>query len=179
MVFRKILSLAAMSSVLFSGVYVVPQEYDNVVSSVKSKSFGVITQATATLSTNTYTIGGQNVKFRCLSVPKINCTAATPQVNANISESSLKRPSDESLLETFQLDIRVEEDANNWYLCGAGYGGQVWDDSTLTSTTVGSTTNVTYTYKPNSKKEEYYYFTDLANSSAQSYLTVTYSQMCQ
>lgn len=176
---KKIISASVAVSSLFAGVYIVPQEYDNMVNASKSQGFGVITQSTSQLSGNSYTIGGQSVQFRCLVVPKISCTSATPQINANISESSLKRPSTEELVSTFQTDLRVESDTSNWYLCGAGYGGQTWDDSNLTSKTVAGQTQVTYSYTPNSKGEQYYYFTNLSNASTQSYLTVTYNQVCQ
>ena len=173
------ISVVLVSSALVAGVYIVPQEYDNMVLSTKSKSYGVITQATADMSNNSYTIGDKSVKFRCLKVPKLSCTAATPQINANISEVSLKRPSSEDLMTTFQTDLRIEEDATNWYLCGGGYGGQVYDDSTLTSTNASGNTILNYKYVPNSKAEEYWYFTDQANASTKSYMSITYSQVCQ
>jgi len=179
---KKSLLISLLSISLFAGVYVVPQEYDNMVASTRSKGFGVITQATSNLSGNSYTIGGQsNVRFRCLVVPKIDCRASVPEINANISEVSLKRPTTEELVMSFQVDLRVEDDAatNNWWLCGGGYGGQVWDDSNLTSQDVAGVTEITYSYTPNANVEEYFYFTDISNSSTQSYMTITYSQVCK
>ncbi len=182
MIKKILLSSILSSATLFAGVYLVPQEYDNMVNSTRSESFGVISQSTANMSGNSYVLGGTAVNFRCLRVSKINCTAATPQINANISETSLKRPSTEELLLTFQTDLRIEEDTatNEWLLCGGAYGGQVWDDSSLSSTDDGSgNIELTYSYTPNSKSEEYWYFTNVANASNQSYLSVTYNQVCQ
>jgi hypothetical protein len=179
MMIKKIFILAVLVEFLFAGVYIVPQEYDNMIASSKSSSYGIITQATVDLSGNSYTIGGKSVRFKCLKIPKISCVAAAPNINANISETSLKRPTTEELLLTFQTDIRIEEDATNWYVCGAAYGGQIWDDSSLSSATTAAGTEITYTYVPNSKSEEYHYFTNQANASTQSYLTVSYDQICQ
>lgn len=163
--------------VLQGAVYIVPQEYDNMLNATKSSGYGLITQ-TSVLSGNTYTIGGRDSNFRCLKVPKISCVASTPDISANISEASLRSPNTESLLDTFQLDLRIEEDANSFYLCGGGYGGQVYDTSTLTSTTVSGDKKLTYTYIPNSQSKEFYYFTDQANASTTSYISVSYHQMC-
>lgn len=178
---KKILLSSVAATSVFGGMYLVPQEYDNMVMSTKSESFGLITQAVATMSNNTYVIGGKNVQMRCLTVPKLNCTAAVPQINANISEISLKRPGTEELVQTFQVDLRIEEDANNWYLCGGAYGGMVWDDSQMTTSQdpVTGDTQLSYKYEPNTKLEEYYYFTNQANTSVQSYMAITYNQVCQ
>jgi len=168
-----------LSASLSAGVYIVPQSYDNISNAAKSSAYGVIKQATSQLSSNSYTIGGQSVKYRCLVVPKIKCTAATAEISANISESSLKEPGTESLVTTFQTDLRIEDDAINWYVCSAGYGGQVWDDSKLESTVVAGNTQLKYTYKPNSKAIEYFYFTNKSNSSADSFIAISYSQSCK
>jgi hypothetical protein len=170
------------ASILFGGVYVVPQGYDNMVSSANSKGFAILTQTVAQLSGNSYTIGGlAGVRYRCVPIPKIQCTAATPEINANISESVLKRPSTGELLLTFQTDMRIEDDVagNRWLVCGAGYGGQVWDDSVMTSTTIAGNTTINYSYTPNANTEEYRYFTNIANASTTSYMTFTYEQVCR
>jgi len=174
-----LLIFGVVVSNLSAGVYVVPQEYDNLTKSVKSSAFGVINQATSNMSNNKYTIGGSSQNYRCLKVEKIKCVSTTPSISANISEASLKRPSSGELLSTYQLDLRVEDDATYWYLCGAGYGGQMWDDSTLTSKKVGSSTEITYTYNPNAKGEDYLYFTDVAIDSDSSFLSISYHQTCK
>lgn len=182
---RSLLITAILSSAIFGGFYIVPQEYDNMRNASTSGGFAIINNTTPTLSNNSYTIGGKVVKFRCSQVTKIACKASNAEINAYLSEYSLKRPTTEDLLMAFQVDLRIEEDSTNWYLCGGAYGGQVWDDANLTSTEnkdssgkVISTT-INFSYTPNVNTEEYWYFTDQSNTSTQSYMTISYHQQCR
>jgi hypothetical protein len=177
---KKAISVALVSgSVLFGSTYIVPQGYDNMVNTSKSQAYSMINQSTAKLSGNSYSLGGQSVQYRCVSVPKITCRSATPEITANVSEASLRNPNTENLMMTFQLDLRIEDDGDDWLVCGAGYGGQTWDESTLTSREVNGETELTYEYKPNANSEEYLYFTSVANNSNSSFMTVSYSQYCK
>ncbi len=173
---KKVVIGVVISSCLFSGVYLVPQEYDNLLIASRSHSYGVITNQTKEFSAIKYVIGGKEIYYRCLVVPKINCIASIADINANISESSLKDKS-ENLVNTFQIDLRLEDNANNWFICGAGYGGKSSHETEIETTDLNDGSfNLQTKYFP--KKEGNYYFTNIENTSKKSYMMVTYSQTC-
>lgn len=156
--------------------YMVPQTYDNMHNASQSFQYGVIKQSTPTMSSVGYTIGGSAANYRCLVVPKITCRSS-PGVNlsAAVSEVSLRDPDSNEQLHVFVADMRIEEDAGNFYLCGAAYGGVMFDDFTMSS----SGSNLSYDYKANVNLRAFQYFTSTANASTTSYMTVQFNQTCQ
>jgi hypothetical protein len=177
---KKTLIIASLAMEILAGVYVVPQGYDNLQNSVNSKGSVVITNSTPTFSGNFYTLGGRSLRYRCAVIPKINCVAGTLSMEVGIDSHSLKRAPLEELLMTFQIDDRVEEDTANYYVCGGAYGGQVWDESLLTSTQeADGSTNINYSYTPNKEMEELFFFTSEPNGSTNSFMIINHSQICR
>lgn len=169
---------------LQAATYIVPNTYDNMVNSVASQQYGVIKQANATLTTNVYTIGGVSAKYRCLSpVQKITCRAGARSINVVMSEAVLKDPTSNEILNNYATDVRVEEDVNSYYICGAAYAGMTYDDFSMSSD--ATTGAITYEYKGNVKVRGFVYFTDVGNAftpastSVGSYMTVQYQQICR
>jgi len=154
--------------------YIVPYEYDNMVQSVKSHGYGVITQSSA-LSTTTWNIGGNAVRYRCLSIPKISCSSATAVPSANVSEKVLTKPNavvaNQKAVFPLIYDLRYEDAGANWNICGAAIGGVMYDNIDYSGGQL--------TYTPNQYSETYVYFTDIAITNSTAYMTFTYHQTCQ
>lgn len=170
-IFITTLSVLSMAS---GADYLVPYGYDNMLQSVNSQGYGVITNSSA-LGTATYNIGGSNVQYRCLTIPKISCRSATAYLYANVSELVLTKPdavvANQKAMTAYISDIRSEDAGTNWRLCGGAVGGEMYDGVTT------SAGNIVYT--PNQYSNVYPYFTSLANISTTSYMAVTYNQVCQ
>lgn len=154
--------------------YIVPSNYDNIVNSVQSVGYGVITQS-STLSTTSWNIGGTSRKYRCLTIPKISCTAATPVLYANVSELVLTKPdavvANQKAMFAFMSDIRSEDAGANWRLCGAAIGGEMYDNVAYSGGQV--------TYTPNQYSNTYTFFTDAAITNSTAYMALSYNQVCQ
>lgn len=175
-----ILAALLIPAAVCAAEYMVPKDYDNVYLSNQSESYGVIRQSTGDLSGNNYTIGGSAVRYRCIKTPKIKCAAAVPEVIAAVSETSLRHPAANGIVDVFSVDIRIEEDATDFYVCGAAYGGVKYDKSEMSSHQDASgNTVIDYTYDPISQSEQFWYFTNQANASNTSYMTVAYRQICR
>lgn len=163
-----------LSSLGQAAEYLIPYDYDNIVQSVKSKGYGVITQA-STLSTTQWNIGGTNRNYRCLTIPKITCSAANPVLYANVSELILTKPdpviANQKAMIPFIYDIRYEDVGTDWQLCGAAIGGEMYDNVTYSGGQI--------TYTPNQYSNTYAYFTDLLITNSTAYMALTYSQVCQ
>ena len=176
----KMAAVAALVTSGFAGVYITPKDYDNMYLSNQSESYGIINQATADLSGNSYTIGGIPRQYRCLVVPKIKCAAAVPEVIAAVSETSLRHPAVDEIVDVFTTDIRIEEAADDFFVCAAAYGGVVYDRSEISSHQDASgNTVIDYSYEPLVQSEQFWYFTDVANASNTSYMTIEYRQVCR
>lgn len=154
--------------------YILPSNYDNIVNSVQSVGYGVITQA-STLSTTSWNIGGTSRKYRCLTIPKITCSAATPVLYANVSELVLTKPdavvANQKAMFAFMSDIRSEDAGANWRLCGAAIGGEMYDNVTYSGGQI--------TYTPNQYSNTYAFFTDAVITNSTAYMALSYNQVCQ
>lgn len=172
-------SAIAASSLIAGGVYLVPNSYDNLVLSNASEGYAVITNGTTTLSNNSYALGGVSVKYRCIKVPKIECAASTPELQVSVSEVSL-RDSSGYVVDTWAYDVRVEDDAQNWYICAGAYGGLTKDKVWLETDANG---NVRANYQAHADFliENTYFCSGNSKCSNdnQSYLTVKYLQVCR
>lgn len=169
-----ITALLLLSTALSAAEYLIPYEYDNMVQSVKSQGYGVITQA-STQSTSQWNIGGNLRNYKCLTIPKISCSAATPVLYANVSELILTKPdatvSNQKAMVPFIYDIRYEDAGTNWRLCGAAIGGEMYDNVTYSGGQI--------TYTPNQYSNTYTYFTNVAITNTTAYMALTYNQVCQ
>lgn len=177
-----------------AAVYAVPQTYDNIVNGQKSSTYSVINNNTSVLSSNSYTIGGVSVKYRCIVVPKITCRSSSvdPIIVATTSEVNAQDPVSNENLQIYNSDIRIEADnpgtgTGNFYVCGAVYAGISFDDFSIG--TDAATSSITYSYKGNALLRSFVYFSDLAAStnptnksgtgSAGSYMTIEHHQYCK
>jgi hypothetical protein len=146
------------------------------------------------LSSNSYTIGGVSVKYRCIVVPKITCRSSSvdPIIVATTSEVNAQDPVSNENLQIYNSDIRIEADnpgtgTGNFYVCGAVYAGISFDDFSIG--TDAATSSITYSYKGNALLRSFVYFSDLAAStnptnksgtgSAGSYMTIEHHQYCK
>lgn len=154
--------------------YIVPYEYDNMLQSVKSHGYGVINQSSP-LSSSVWNIGGTNVQYRCLSVAKISCSSATPVIIPNRSELLLTKPdpviANQKAVSVLIEDIRFEDAGANWNVCGAAVGGVMYGGI--------SYSGGVSTFTPDQYSETYLYFTNIAITNSTSYMSLTYSQVCQ
>ncbi|MBD3822924.1 MAG: hypothetical protein IE916_00245 [Epsilonproteobacteria bacterium] len=168
-----------LSSILGASNYLTPAEYDNIVLSQRSAGYELISNATPTLSANSYQIGGETVNYRCIVVPKIDCRATTPDLIANISEVGVKVGG--KTVPVYAANLRVEVDADNWYICGGAFAGVTADESTLTSTTNASgETEITHVYTPNKFIDAYYAFTShVKTGDADSFMFIKHKQVCR
>lgn len=155
---KKILMAILGSGILFGAEYIVPQEYDNTINAVESSSRVLISNTSPIFSSVPKVIGGQNVRFRCVAVPKIDCRATTPRVIASTSEFSLREPTTNKLVGIFAYDTFSEDAGANWNVCGGAVGGTTWDDATMTF----SDPVLTFTYDENANQDIYHFFTDIA-----------------
>jgi hypothetical protein len=163
-----------------AGTYIVPKEYDNVYNSNKSKKFALISNKLTTLSSATKTLAGKDVHYRCVSVSKIDCRAATPDVTAVVSDVVLMKPGSDEIVPIYATDLLVEDAGNSWRICGAAIGAIVWDDAKLHETKTKTGKKITLTYKPLVNNETYRFFTDDANrGSDKSYMTIELQQVCK
>ncbi|MCL4432149.1 MAG: hypothetical protein M1300_07505 [Epsilonproteobacteria bacterium] len=171
---KLLIAILAISPMAFGAEYLIPYDYDNMVQSVKSQGYGVISQ-TSTLSTTQWNIGGTNRNYRCLTIPKISCSAATTVLYANVSELVLTKPdgtvSNQKAMFPFIYDIRYEDAGTNWRLCGAAIGGEMYDNVAYSGGQI--------TYTPNQYSNTYTYFTNVAITNSTAYMTLTYNQVCQ
>lgn len=154
--------------------YILPSNYDNIVNSVQSVGYGVITQSSAA-STTSWNIGGTSRKYRCLTIPKIACSAATPVLYANVSELVLTKPdavvANQTAMFAFMSDIRSEDAGASWHLCGAAIGGEMYDNVTYSGGQI--------TYTPNQYSNTYTFFTDAVITNSTAYMALSYNQVCQ
>ncbi|OGS70701.1 MAG: hypothetical protein A3F91_09310 [Flavobacteria bacterium RIFCSPLOWO2_12_FULL_35_11] len=158
------------SCILDAADYLVPYEYDNMLQSVKSQGYGVITPASGVGSTN-YTINGVSAQYQCLAdIPKISCRSATNVIYANVSEVILLH-SLGGIVHNFGTDLRTEDGGSFWRVCGAAVGGLLSDTLEMDGNTV--------VYTPNSVKLVQNYFTNSAVTPAGSYMAVSYQQICK
>lgn len=168
---------------LFGDSYVTPAEYDNLREGHRSAGYGVLTNTTGSLSANSYVIGGQTVKYRCLVVPKIDCRAAVPSIIPNVSEVSVREESTNEVVNVYTTDVRVEDTANDWYLCGAAYAGATADHFEMTSGKDPATGDpvIHYEYKPNEYLETWFAFTNYSGNKGNnsSYMAISYKQVCR
>jgi hypothetical protein len=170
--------------------YAVPQGYDNIINAQNSLAYGVLTNASASVSGNFYVIGGESVRYKCLVVPKIVCrgSAVDPLISAVVSEISLRDPVSDENLPVFNSDVRIEKDAvgtGNFYVCAAAYGGITFDEFTMSS----ASGSLSYIYKGNINLRSFVYFSNKAAStvpanhsgsgSAGSYISIEHKQVCQ
>lgn len=159
----------------YSAEYLVPYDYDNIASSVKSEGYGVINQSSP-LSATTWNIGGNAVKYRCISTPIITCSGGTsPVPSVSLSKMVLTKPdavvANQTALPVLIWDIRYETSGSNYNICAAAVGGTLYD-------------NVDYsggqlTYTPNQYSETYTYFSSTAITNSTAYIAFNYKQLCQ
>ncbi|HHO42483.1 MAG TPA: hypothetical protein ENN12_03890 [Epsilonproteobacteria bacterium] len=183
---KKLTLFALTLSVLSAAEYIVPPEYDNTVQAVESRISGLVHNRLTVFSRTSKRLGGRTVRYRCFTVPKIDCRPNTnpsrAQAILNVSEVSLKEPNRNELVTNFGADTILEDAGENWRVCGAAVGGITWDTSTLESQEdpdSGETT-LNYTYSPNAQQEIYHFFTDSSQIGAlSSYMVIDVKQTCR
>lgn len=169
-VLKSLLGISLLVTSLHAADYIVPYEYDNMLLSVKSQGYGVITPASGVGST-VYAINGANTTYQCLAnIPKIACSTATTVIYANVSETILLH-STGGIVHNFGTDLRTEDGGTFWRVCGAAIGGLLSDDVVMDGNTVK--------YTPNSVKDVQNYFTGSVGTPVGSYMAVSYQQVCQ
>jgi len=181
-----------VSTFSVGGTYIIPPKWDNTVNAVESKADVLITNLLTLESTNSYTISGKSLKYKCVKVPKIQCgNGFTPQLKATINGTpTLREPNTDGLISGFQTDVQVEDDGDKFKVCGGAVGGIVWDESTLEDDEKAGT--ITYTYIPTKYNFTYYFFTNATGTldedgrnggdikgSSNSFMKVSTSQMCR
>jgi len=204
---KSIVIAILVSTLTQAASYVVPLEYDNIRLSVKSSGYGIILGTTPKISNNTYKIGGKDMYYRCLVVPKVKCATGLASITPSLSEVSIRHATTGEVVTLWSADIRVEEDGptnvGNWYICGAAYGGEKSDSSIVqvvenldASGKKDGSRNLKYDYKPNINRHDIFAFVkniptytsaDIpagANVSsntahATSFMTVEYRQVCR
>jgi len=174
-----IASLGILGFGYAGSTYVVPAEYDNLRESVKSTGYFVVTNTSGHYSSRTFKIGGKNLRYRCMSVPKITCRARTPQIYATISEVSGKAGGNKSV-PIYSYDYRIIDRGTNWDVCTAAYGGVLWDESKINSTSSGGKTTITHTYVPNKFGDFFWFLTnDASHGDNASYISIKHKQVCR
>ena len=177
---KKILLGLITITFVFGAEYIVPPEFDNTVMATESEIKVLISNTLPTLSTTKRVIGGKNVRYRCLAVPKIDCRATVPRVVLTASEVSLRDTSTNKLVNIYAYDVFEEELGTDWMVCGGAVGGTTWDDSTLKSSKDSSGNIViTHTYIENKHQSIYHFFTDSADAGAStSFMVIDVKQVC-
>ena len=181
--FKKISLLAAASVALNAASYTAPVDYDDYRASVLSSGYGVITSTSPFTSANTYQIGGRNAKYACIQVPKIPCHTGAPSIVPNMSEASIRDAATNLVLNLWTADLRVEEDASNWYICGGLYGGEKSDYSEFnTIPKSDGSIGINYRYVPNVNLLEEFALIKSGGgtpASSTSFMTIQYQQICR
>ena len=182
---KKIISIFILlvTAVLGSN-YITPAEWDNILASQRSATYSKIdnTTAGAIYSGNSYTLGGKSVRYKCIKVPKITCRASSPDIVAGISETMIKSGGFSVMV--WAANLRIEEDATNWYICGGAYGGVTADKSVMSSDTSDPTVlKLDYTYEANFYVDAFYGFTkpsgSLQRGDSDSAMFIKHQQICR
>ncbi len=179
---KKSLLYLVYAQALFSANYLTPPEWDNVVISQKSDSYALIDNTSSGIwSGNRYMIGGKYLNYKCVRVPKIQCVGSSPKLVATVSEVGLKNSG--YTVPVWVSNIRVEEDATNWYVCGAAYGGVTADRSVMSSTTSGGNQKINYNYQANYYVDAFYGFTKpsagTSRGDTSSFMFIKHKQVCR
>lgn len=189
----KLIGIGLLLTPLFSGVYVVPAEFDNFRLGHLSSSYGILNSTSPGVSTNSYTLGGQTVRYRCLIVPKVDCVASTASIVPALSEVSVRHAGTGEVLSLWTADIRIEEDltttvaapAGSWYICGGAYAGERSDDSTMSLVNnADGSQSINYIYEPNINHYDAIAFSTTTPAGfnaphVSSYMTIRYKQICR
>lgn len=181
---KNIIAFALLLSVAFGSNYITPAEWDNILASQRSAAYSKIdnTTAGAIYSGNSYVLGGQTVFYKCIKVPKITCRASSPEIVASISETLIKSGGFSVMV--WASNLRIEEDATNWYVCGGAYGGVTADKSVMTSDTSNpAVLKLDYTYEANYYVDAFYGFTkpkgSLKRGDTDSAMFIKHQQICR
>lgn len=169
---------------LHGAEFITPPEYDNMVNSIESDDPVLISNTSPLFSTGTRVLGGINTKYRCVTVPKIFCSARTPKIILNISDVSLRDSASNQVVNIYAQDTFSEDAGSSWRVCGGALGGVMWDDSTITVTTNASyVSTITHTYVPNANADTYWFFTShptlARRGGVNSYMVVETHQVCR
>jgi len=176
---KKILLFFSVTFLAFGAEYIVPLEYDNSINSIQSTTRVVISNTSPHFSNKSKNIGGKNLRYRCVDIPKIECRASNANVVTAASEFSLRETTTNKLVGIYTYDIFTEDLGNDWAICGAAVGGLMWDDINLTY----NNPDLTFTYIPNKNQVIDYFFTDDNNITKRggdkSFMVVEVQQVCQ
>jgi len=179
-------SMLLFSSPLVGGTYIIPPEWDNVKNGVESTQDVLITNITGFYSDNSYTLGKNTLKLKCMSVQKIRCgNGYSPKISIVSSSISLRDSVQQELVSNYGTVIKTEDKGNTWSVCGGALGAVVWDKSEIV--------DGNYTYTPDSEQLAYYMFTDIsgdaitaeginggsAKGADSSFLAIKTSQVCR
>jgi len=173
---KKILWFFSMMFLAFGAEYIIPPEYDNSINSVQSTTRVVISNTSSHFSSASKHIGGKNLRYRCVDIPKIECRASNANIITTASEFSLRESTSNKLVGIYTYDIFTEDLGDNWAICGAAIGGLMWDYASLTY----NKPNLTFTYIPNKNQVIDYFFTNNSKHGGdKSFMVVEVQQVCK
>ncbi len=181
----KYIFLGIIFSVISWGAeYIVPPEFDNTVLATESSQRILISNTTSPLlwSNGLRTIGGKTVRYRCVTIPKIQCRGKSARIVVNTSEISLRDKSVNKLVNIYTYDVIAESSGKtSWKVCGGAVGGTTWDNTSLTSYKSGADTILRFTYDENAVQDIAYFFTNRPTQEiggANSFMVIETKQVC-